>query len=187
MMNMKFFKSKFIALVAILLFGAASIVTMQFIEADASKSPFEHLTGEKRELEEEQEQRANAVRALDIKKPEGNPGPDVIQKTPIPKTEILDFVDDPYKNKVMFFTNGWVTHNNGVTTSVGVGSLVEEEEQGAVLIRKFKDHSLIETKIVKTPVKEGKITIKSFNGMTLLLETEKGNELRFNVQSELFN
>ena len=174
--------------VVVLVLGGVGFVSLQLLDAEAAKSPFDYLPPEKKELMERQERIANVAREQNIKKPEGNPGPSIIQEDNPVKTEIIDFVDDPMRNKVIRFTNGWVSpRDNGKFVSVYAGALVEDPEQGVVLIRHYDEkRSMVGSNIVKTPEKVGSITIKDYNGMILTLSTEEGTVLQFNVESESF-
>lgn len=187
---MRFIKPKVIVgfTAVVLVLGSIGITSSSLLDADAAKSPYDHLPQVKKEQEEKQERLANAAREKNVKKPEGNPGPSKIQEDAPIKTEIIDFVDDPMRNKVIFFTNGWIApKENGKSVTVYAGSLVEDPEQGVLLVRHYNEQRFMGgSNIIKTPEKIGSITIKDFNGMTLTLKAEDGTELEFNVQSEKF-
>lgn len=174
---------------SVLVLGGIGIASSQLIDANAANSPFDYLPPEKRVYAERQERIANKARAKGYKKEEEKLDPSIIQTDPPIKTEILDFVDDPLRNKVIEFMNGWITPTeNGRSVSVGAGALVEDPEQGVVLVRHYDEKRLmVGSNIVKTPEKVGKITIKDYNSMTLTLVTDDGKELEFNVEEEKFN
>lgn len=186
---MKQLKNISLVIIAVVVIGAISFTSFQYLGADAAKSPNDNLPLEKKEQEDWQERKMSAARAQNEKKPEGNPGPSKIQIDSPIITEILDFVDDPLRNKVILFTNGWISSKeNGKSVSVGAGSLVEDPEQGVLLIRQYDEkRSMVEANIINTPDKSGRVTIKEFNKMILTLVTEDGKELIFNVESEKFN
>lgn len=198
---MKSVKSKVIIGItaSALILGGIGIASIQMIDADAAQSPFVHLPQEKKEQEEKMERKANEAReklgknAVEMKKVDEQKKEKEMKSkspddTPI-KTEIIDFVDDPLRNKVIYFSNGWITPTeNGKSVSVSAGALVEDPEQGVVLVRHYDEKRFMsDSNIVKTPNKVGKVTIKDYDGMILTLVTKDGKELTFNVASEKFN
>lgn len=104
------------------------------------------------------------------------------------KTEIIHFVDDPLRNKVIYFTNGWITPTeNGKSVSVSAGALVDDSTQGVVLVRHYDENRLmLKSNMVQTPEKFGKVTISEYDGMILTLVTEDGEKLTFDVATEKF-
>ncbi|MEF2965100.1 hypothetical protein V3851_04585 [Paenibacillus sp. M1] len=185
----------------VLIFGGVTIFSSELIDVSAATSPYEEFPKEKREMLESIERKkyearseiagkeielknkeAELKRTEDLKKSLTNEE----SEAPI-TTEILDFIDDPLRNKVIKFTNGWITPTESGAVSVYGGALVNDLEQGVVLVRHYDEKRFMTgSSIIKTPDKLGAIEIKNYKDMVLTLVTEDGTELQFDVRVEKF-
>ncbi|MCM3702608.1 hypothetical protein [Paenibacillus macerans] len=181
-----------------ILLGGGAVRTSVITGVGAESSPYADFPQEKREMMERIDRQTMEARKKiagrevelkreeELRKKEEDKKASLKEEKPI-KTEILEFVDDPMRNKVIFFTNGWITPTGDTAVSVSGGALVEDTEQGVVLVRHFNEKRFMTgSKIIKTPEKLGAVTIKQYEGMTLTLVAEDGTELQFDVSAEKF-
>jgi len=183
-------KSKMIicTIIAVLVIGCITIIYNLDNVSGASPSPLD-LKKAKIEREEQKLQRAREeIKANNIKKPEGNPGPEYHVKDAPIKTEIIDFVDDPLIKKIINFTNGWITEANDEDIWASAGAYTKDTEQGVVLIRRFnaKGRGIKSSSIIETPEKVGAVKITGYEGLILTLTSENGDVFKFDVASEKF-
>ena len=100
--------------------------------------------------------------------------------------------DDPYP-----FAHGSVSVSSdawGVTTAdenivIFAGALIDDPSQGVVIIFHLSRNGTGDTRpinTVKSPVQVGKLYVKGAEDMLLILGSEKGEDLRFDVPKEEF-
>jgi flagellar motor protein MotB len=104
------------------------------------------------------------------------------------KSEMLPLVDDPYKNKVLYFTNGvFLANNDGTSQAVEAGCLVADKSQGAVLfIRDGLLGSTISRDVINAPEGYDKLTVVSYNGNLVSLVSENGKKIDFDAEKGEF-
>ncbi|MED1472798.1 hypothetical protein [Bacillus salipaludis] len=175
-------------LTAAILCGVGS--TYYHVSATDSKS--EHLPQEKKEIQERKNHNKLRAKNDNITKKDSKNGPLVVQHDREVTTQLLNHIEDPFNDRTIKFTNGWVSsvknkEMNGRIVTVEAGSLIKDPAQGIVLVmidggnRKFQG-----VKNYKTPEKHGAVKVIGYNGFNLKLKAKDGKVWKFHVPTGKF-
>lgn len=102
-------------------------------------------------------------------------------------TGIFNHGSSSYKPSEVTITSAWQGIIYGNYYQIEVGALVSDPSQGVVYYKVMSSNfAVIDMGRILTPVKSGAITLTDEKSLRLIIETENGNNLYFDVQSKQF-
>lgn len=100
-----------------------------------------------------------------------------------PKIGLLEDIQPPFSPMKYTITNIWQDYVDGVLTRVYAGALGEDPEQGVLIVTQ---QNSLGGGVFFPPVKQGALTILSFDGLRLIIRTQYGDELIFDAAAMRF-
>lgn len=106
------------------------------------------------------------------------------QQTPMPTTsgELHTEIGNPW-HKHADFSSAWVVHTTDTFMIYFAGKLITDPDQGLLYIDNRNDRTV---QIVYTPKKDGGLKVKGAENNTITLESKKGKQYYFNMETKKF-